>query len=131
MTLMHCHMTLMHYHMTLTHCHMTLTHSHMTFKLKVATSQITGWPKGRNYTQSVGSDVEEGTCVRCACTSSLSSFGSDSQLLVTVRSVTVLSLLELSATPYSPSLMPFLAWPPDCALNYSIEQIARDDNQLK
>jgi len=124
-------MTLMHYHMTLTHCHIILTHSHMTFKFKVATSQIMGWPKGRSYTQSVGTDVEQGTCARCACTLSLSSFGSDSQLLVTVRSMKVLSLLELSAIPYSHSLMSFLAWPPDCALNHLIDQIARDANQLK
>lgn len=82
-----------------------------------------------DYSQSVESDVEEGTvhvqCLRyevCLCRITLLS-GSDSEL-VTVKSMTILSLLELSAIPYSRSLMPpCFASQLDCALDCSIKQV--------
>lgn len=82
-----------------------------------------------DYSQSVESDVEEGTvhvqCLRyevCLCRITLVS-GSDSEL-VTVKPMTILSLLELSAIPHSCSLMPpCFASQLDCALDCSIKWV--------
>lgn len=62
----------------------------------------------QNQRGSVESD-KEGTCTRYVYDFSLSSSGSDSELLVAVISMTVPSLPEVSAIPYSCSVVSLLS----------------------